>query len=110
MAIRAEFKVKLPVKLEKKEHMYVSSCPILDVYSQGKTQKEAIHNIIEALKLFLISCFERNALDAVLKESGFTAQKKARPLRKPPGSQRFVNVPIPFDVAPKGNSPSECRV
>ncbi|MBF0103493.1 MAG: hypothetical protein HQK77_21540 [Desulfobacterales bacterium] len=64
----------LPIKIKKRKKWFVSSCPILDVCSQGETEDHAKKNLIEALSLFLTSCYERNTLEAVLKECGFTFQ------------------------------------
>ena len=81
------FDVKLPIKIEKGEKFYIASCPVLDVISQGKTLKKAKSNLHEALSLFLISCFERGVLDAVLKNCGFKSavtppRKDVQPLRR----------------------------
>ena len=105
MVSKVEIKIKLPVSTKKKAKGFVSYCPVLDVYSQGSTEKEAKKNIMEALKLFLISCFERGTLDVVLKECGFEAVRKAM---KWPCDHGFVTVPIPFNV--KSHSSSKCRV
>lgn len=64
------FKVTLPIVFKKRNKGYVSTCPILDVHSQGTTQREAQKNLKEALELFFVSCFERGTLDQVLKECG----------------------------------------
>lgn len=60
--------MELPVRIKRKTKNFVSCCPTLDIHSQGKTKKEAIYNIIEAISLFLITCFEKGTLEAVLKE------------------------------------------
>jgi len=70
------FEIKVPVKIKKKAIGYISSCPILDIHSQGETESVAKKNIAEAIRLFLITCFEKGSLDDVLKECGFKAQKK----------------------------------
>jgi len=59
-----EFKV--PGRIRKKGKWYISSCPPLDVHSQGHTRDEAEHNLVDALASFLISCYERGTLDEVL--------------------------------------------
>ncbi len=88
-------KFELPATLKKKGKWFVSSCPLLDVKSQGETEEKAIENLVEALTLFFVSCFDRGALDEVLKECGFTPAGK-------PGFSHFpkntfpVDVPIPF--------------
>ncbi len=62
---------KLPFQIEKKGKWYVSSCPLLDVVSQGRTEKRAKENLIEAVSLFFMSCIEKNTIDEVLRECGF---------------------------------------
>jgi len=88
--------IKLPAKITKKSKWYIASCPLIDISSQGDTEKRAKKNLIEALTLFFISCFERNTLDAVLKECGF---KKATIYPATPKSPKikkedYVNVPL----------------
>jgi predicted RNase H-like HicB family nuclease len=78
-----------PVRIVQKEQRYVASCPVLDVYSQGDTPEQAQNNLVEALTLFLTSCFERGTLDAVLKECGFHIHKTSLP-----SEGKFVNIPI----------------
>jgi predicted RNase H-like HicB family nuclease len=62
------FTLNMPIKIKKKENIYVSSCPVVDVWSQGFSEKEAKDNLIEAVRLFLTTCYEMGTLDAVLKE------------------------------------------
>lgn len=88
--------IKLPAKITKKSKWYVASCQILNVSSQGSTEKKAKKNLIEALTLFFISCIEHNTLDAVLKECGF---KKATIYPATPKSPKikkedYVNIPL----------------
>jgi len=71
MAFDITMTVKLPVKIQKKGSLYVSSCPALDVFSQGNTKKEARKNLGEALAAFLTGCIEHGTLAAVLKACGF---------------------------------------
>jgi len=106
MTLNIDFIMKLPLKLEKKGEWFISSCPIIDVYSQGKTAKEAKENIIDAVSLFFLSCFERGTLDAVFKECGFRPLMKKRitkPLKEP---ENYINVSIPFEVNTKH---AQCR-
>ena len=76
------FNASLPIRITRKKENYVSCCPVLDVWSQGETRKEAKENLQEALQLFLIDCFERGSLDKVLKDCGFTASKTLVPNKK----------------------------
>jgi predicted RNase H-like HicB family nuclease len=85
---------KLPFEIKKEDDWYIASCPVLDVHSQGKTEKQAKKNLVEALYLFLISCFQRGTIDDVLKECGF---EPGHSMKKPDGT-KYLNVEIPFDV------------
>ena len=46
-------KLELPVSIEKEGKLYVATCPVFHVASQGPTEKEALNNIAEALMLFI---------------------------------------------------------
>jgi predicted RNase H-like HicB family nuclease len=83
--------LSLPFTIKKREKWYLSCCPVLDVFSQGETREKAIENLIEALELFILSCFERGTLDAVLKECGFSPVKRKR---KSPDTDNYIDVPI----------------
>ena len=100
---RVVFEVKLPATVKKKAAHWVSSCPVLDVFSQGSTEEEARKNLEEALRLFLLSCYERGTLEDALKECGFSlAKKRGRPTKKDDSS--FVTVP--FDLLAHGRCAS----
>ena len=88
--LRLEF--RLPVEIKKKGRIFVSQCPLLDVFSQGNSRAQALENLREAIKLFLQSCLERGTLEQVLKESGFVSATDTGSL--PPGKQEYVNVPL----------------
>ncbi len=106
MPANLEMKVKLPIQLVKKEKWYVASCPALDVFTQGNTKKKARENLAEALSLFLISCFERGTLDAVLRQCGFRAAKKVTP-RRSAMKQDYLNIPI--SLLAKSSRGKRCR-
>jgi predicted RNase H-like HicB family nuclease len=76
MRIAMEF--KLPPRIRKKGRWFISSCPLLDVHSQGDTRDKAEHNLVDALASFLISCYERGTLDEVLRDSGFVSVAAAQ--------------------------------
>jgi predicted RNase H-like HicB family nuclease len=94
----ATFTLTLPFKLQKQGGMYISSCPPLDVWSQGETAKKAQENLVEAVSLFIHSCFVRGTLDRVLRRCGFVplaSMPKVLP-KAPQGRQIKVPVPVPF--------------
>ncbi len=96
----------LPYKVKKNDSWYISSCSMLDIHSQGKTEKKAIENLNEALALFLFSCFERGTLVEVLKESGITIQQKTAHTSKKINRSRLLDVDIPFNIK---RSPAVCH-
>jgi len=103
-SIKAEFNFRLPLSLKKEGKYYIASCPVLDVYSQGESQKAAKSNLIEAITLFIVSCFERGTLDAVLKECGFNSAPIPKNARS---AQHYIDVPIPLFVNQVANA--ECH-
>ncbi len=85
-----EFKIRVPCEIYWDEDLFVSSCPPLDVFSQGETEQLALDNLVEALSLFLESCYEHGNLDEVLKECGFeTVTSESLPTEMP-----VVEVPL----------------
>lgn len=107
MEITVQFSAALPIKITKRKKWVVASCPILDVHSQGETEKKAKNNLKEALTMFFASCFERGALDAVLKDCGFKPVHLADPRKKPlQPAKDFIRVPIPFLVSQQTNQHS----
>jgi predicted RNase H-like HicB family nuclease len=92
--------------IKKKTTHWLSHCPVLDVYSQGSTKEEAKDNLIDALKLFLISCYERGTLDDVLKECDFSLETETDPQIEQDDSS-FVKVPI--YLLASDNPHSQCR-
>lgn len=51
--------------------LWVSSCPTLDVYSQGDDREQARQALHEAVELWLESCLERGTLGEALRELGW---------------------------------------
>lgn len=71
MSDRIRFELSVPVTTREDSVGYIARCPALDVYSQGPTEDVAVRNLVEALELFLASCYRRGQLDRVLKDCGF---------------------------------------
>lgn len=86
------FNVRLPVTIKQRTKWYVASCPVLDVFSQGTTLEEAKANLVEALELFLMSCFERGTLDRVLKQCGFMPAYDAIAMTSP--REEYLDIPL----------------
>jgi predicted RNase H-like HicB family nuclease len=100
MDLQARMELVVPSTVRKKGKWYVSSCSLLDVHSEGRTEPEARRNLVEAFVEFLLSCFERGTLNEVLREAGFVpvAEARSRPTAFPKKGQ-FVRVPLPFVIA-----------
>jgi len=98
--IAVQFSLHLPAKVTKKKKWFVASCPILDVHSQGETEDQAKKSLAEALSLFFISCHDRGALDAILKDCGFISVHPSATQQKITAlpENEYINVPIPFYV------------
>jgi len=101
-----EISIRLPIKIRKKGNRFLASCSSLDVVTQGETQEQAKKNIGEAVYLFFRSCIQRGALDAVLKQCGFTSISKSIGDMAPDEEQ--IDVPL---YLLSGSTDSEhCRV
>ena len=101
--------IKLPVQITKKRKWYVAACPILDISSQGSTEKKAKNNLIDALTLFFISCIERNTLDAVLKECGFKKATTYPVTPKGPKIKKEDYVNIPLNLLAAKSKTEQCH-
>jgi len=82
--------MSVPISVRKEGKWFYSSCEVLDVHSQGKTKKEASNNLIEALQLFLETCYEEGTFEQVLRERGFVPGRDAENI----ADDRMVEVPL----------------
>jgi predicted RNase H-like HicB family nuclease len=97
--MRIAMELKVPARIRKKGKWFISSCPLLDIYSQGHTRDEAERNLVDALASFLISCYERGTLDEALREAGFVPVPEARaPETALPKGDIEITVPLPFVI------------
>ena len=89
---RAEFKFTLPFETHQEGRWIIAYCPALELASQGQTFEKAKSNLVEAIRGFLESCYDRGVLDEVLKESGFElAQQSGARVADP---QHTIDVPF----------------
>jgi len=105
------FEACLPYTLKDRKKWYVASCGILDVHSQGETKDKAVENLKEAVSMFLVSCYKRGTLEAVLKECGFSS----KPIPKRISSARTMKpkncIHVPFYLLPsKKYQTAQCPV
>lgn len=87
------FHVDVPVCVKQEGRWYVAACFPLDLYTQGNTEDEAVNNLVEALQLFIESCYERGTLEKALKDLGFKPSHKHA---KPHDGDRVISVPLPL--------------
>jgi predicted RNase H-like HicB family nuclease len=86
--VQVKMELRIPVNIRKKDNWFIASCSVLDVVTQGKTEKSARKNLGHALELFLTTCFEMGTLDEVLKSCGF----ELRPAKSSSKSERLAKV------------------
>ncbi len=103
------FSLQVIVNIRKENDVYYIGSDAFDVHSQGYTEDEAKENIIEAIQLFIESCYERGVLSEALKELGFEPdrehaslglQQASSLLQVPDASgSLMIDVPLPLLVA-----------
>jgi len=98
MSASVTFSVNLPFVMKKEGDVYVSWCPLLDVSAFGKTRDEARVMLAEAVKLFIMNCFERGTLDKVLRDSGFIKILESKKKQTQAAGKDFITVPLPRDL------------
>lgn len=66
---------------------WVTGCPALDLFSQGRTQEKAKRSLEEAIALWVEDCLERGTLDQALREVGF---QKVHARAVQPGDEHII--------------------
>ena len=89
------FTLSVPVEVRQENHIFYMSCRALDVHGQGDTEDQAKASIVEALQLFVVSCYGRGVLDQVLKDCGFTPSHRPSVLGKNMSPcEQMIDVPL----------------
>jgi predicted RNase H-like HicB family nuclease len=52
-------------------NVFVSHVPLLDVYSQGRTEQEAIRAIESAVRLYVVAAYRRGSLGCIMQRHPF---------------------------------------
>lgn len=94
-----EIQIRVPVSVKQERDWFISRCEPLNLFSQGKTEAEALENIQETVELFVESCYRRGTLEQVLKDCGFQPTHGRPPKRRV--EQHMVNVPLPLVASAK---------
>jgi predicted RNase H-like HicB family nuclease len=96
--------IKAPVDIYQDGSVFVAKCTRFDVITQGDTFKEAHANLIEALTLFIETCYEMGTLEEVLREAGFKPASTTEYVMD--NCQNHIELSVPFLAY---NHLRECR-
>lgn len=84
--------ISLECEIKKQGEWFLASCEQLDLFTQGRSEEDALHGLTDALELFLLSCFERGTLNQVLTDCGFRSVSKTT--AQPKGKLISVDLPL----------------
>jgi predicted RNase H-like HicB family nuclease len=72
-ATRVRFEGRFVASIRKAElaNVFVSHVPLLDVYSQGRTEQEAIRAIESAVRLYVVAAYRRGSLGRLMQRQPF---------------------------------------
>jgi len=71
MRATVNFELNVPFRVSTHPDRVVAHCGILDVVAEGPTRETAIERLVEALQLFVETCYISGTLETVLKDAGF---------------------------------------
>jgi hypothetical protein len=95
MRMKIEFRLQCVVRHDDRTGLFLSSCPSLDLHSQGTTAEQARAAIEDGLAMFLRACLRRGILEEALERRGFTIDATSAESLIPPRSPadgEFVDV------------------
>ncbi len=69
--------VKLPVNIRNEDGRIVTSCFLLDTPQEGLNKPDALDALTDAVRSFLISCFENGTIDRMLHDHELCPQDVA---------------------------------
>lgn len=103
------FEVRLPVQFHKEGRAVIAYTPALDLSSQGASHEAAARSLVQAIRLWFDSCYERGTLEAALKECGFRPVRPGEESQEEEGEEgEFVTVPFPL-MAARNDTPAHAR-
>jgi len=83
----------LTCRVRREGGWYISECLSLPVTTQGRTDTEAMANLMEAIQLFVETCLSRRTLEQVLLKHHW--EPTLRPHRDVPPGTFALPVPLP---------------
>ena len=92
--IKIHMQLTCTVREDKDTNCYVSHCPILNVFSAGNSELEAIEAIRSALKMYARALLKQNRLGEKLQTVGFTLVSDGDAL---PKAEQFIAVEVGRD-------------
>jgi predicted RNase H-like HicB family nuclease len=66
MPVRLEAHLEVRTRRDESASVVVSHAPALDVFSQGRTEREALHAIESAVRLYFVTAHEQGFLQRIL--------------------------------------------
>ena len=91
--------IELPVTLWMEDDQFVISTPSLHLATQGDTEAEAFKNLQEAIELFFETALERNVLNDLLLDLGWSIAGNSWNVPQRPVRNGFkVKVPPPHVI------------
>jgi len=90
--------IQFTTRVFKEGRTFVAHALELDVSSCGGSAEKALHNLKQAVRLFLEECEKMGTLKQVLEEAGYT--KSGQKLRSPKMvSMQQISLPLPLTHA-----------
>jgi len=89
--------LSLSVETKKAARYFTSWCPELEIKSYGETKELAEACLKKIIKIFLTYCYERGALERVLKDCSLTISKSSLS-KKPKSSLHEIDITLPFII------------
>jgi hypothetical protein len=89
MPLTVTFSLLFATRHDEQANVHVGYCPMLNIYSQGRSEDEAQEAVVDAAKLFIIACYKRDILHKVLRERGMT--EAATPAKRA-GDRQFIRI------------------
>lgn len=89
--VKIHMQLTCTVRKDEETDCYVSHCPILNVFSAGNSELEALEAIRSALKMYALALYKQNRLDEKLLTTGFCPVSDKKELSN---ADQFVSVEI----------------
>jgi predicted RNase H-like HicB family nuclease len=97
--LRLEAHLGAGIRRDDIANVFVSHAPALDVFSQGRTEREALHAIESAVRLYFVTAHDHRSLHRIL--ARFEAERASDSLSPLEEYVRILDLPAPMTpVAP----------